>query len=157
MRTKQNPRPSFQEKLRIFQRLCRENGIKLTPQRLQIFREIAMDKSHPSAEDVYMRLERRMPTISRDTVYRTLATFERLGVIAKLQALDHRGRYDPNVAPHCHLVCTKCKTIQDFYWASFDKTEVPPETKKWGVVDSKYLELRGICKKCLKKNPRWID
>ena len=142
---------SARDKSKAFEGICRESGLKLTHQRLEIFKVLADAKDHPSAEDVYQRVKPRIPPISFDTVYRALALFERHGVIAKVHQLTDRTRYDPNTAVHHHIICMKCKEILDFNWPILDKMEVPQETKAWGSIKGKYLELRGICRKCLKK------
>ena len=142
---------SFPDKLRIFQEMCKKAGIRLTHQRLELFREMAVAKDHPSAEAIYERIRPKMPTISLDTVYRTLATFERHGIIVRMQALGERSRYDSNPSPHHHLVCIGCKRIQDFKWPLFDQTRVPAKIKEWGSVNSLHVELRGLCRECLKK------
>lgn len=140
-----------QDKFKALQGISRELGFKLTHQRLEIFHVVATAENHPSAEEVYKRVRPKMPTISFDTVYRTLAFFERQGVIDRVQHLDDRTRYDPNTSPHYHLVCTRCKKIQDLYWPTLDDLEIPEETSGWGEIKGKYLELRGICQECLDK------
>jgi len=144
------------DKIKGVEGICRGLGLKLTHQRLEILRELATAKDHPSAEDVYKRVKPKIPPISFDTVYRTLALFERIGVIARVQHLDDRTRYDPNTSKHYHMVCIKCKKIKDFTWPALDEMEIPEETKGWGTIRSKYFELRGICQECLegeKKEP----
>lgn len=91
-----------------------------------------------------------MPTISLDTVYRTLSAFEQHGFIMRTQVLDDRARFDADLSPHHHLVCARCKSIEDFHWEAFDKTEPPPSISKWGRIMNKQVALRGICNKCLK-------
>ena len=140
---------SGRDKMKVAEKICRGLGLKLTHQRLEILREMAIAKDHPSAEDVYKRVKPRIPPISFDTVYRTLALFERNGVIARVQHLDDRTRYDPNTSTHHHMVCIKCKKIQDFTWPALDGMEAPEETEGWGKIQGKYLELRGICRECL--------
>jgi Fur family peroxide stress response transcriptional regulator len=142
---------AVEAKLKTFRGVCKESGIRLTHQRLELFREIAAADDHPSAEDIYRRTRTRMPTISLDTVYRTLATFERRGVISRLQALGEKGRFDPNPSPHNHLVCVRCKKVQDFHWSAFGKLGLPSESKGWGRVESKHAELRGLCRECLRE------
>lgn len=143
---------SLPEKLKIFREMCKEAGIRLTHHRLELFREMAAAKDHPSAEDIYERIRPKMPTISLDTVYRTLATFERHGIIVRMQALGERSRYDSNPSPHHHLVCTECKRIQDFKWSQFDQMRAPAVIEgEWGSVNSLHIELRGLCKDCLRK------
>jgi len=55
--------------------------MKVTHQRTEIFRELAAGTEHPDAETVYQRVCKRVPSISRDTVYRTLSTLETKGLI----------------------------------------------------------------------------
>ncbi len=141
--------PDVQNKINEFEKICRSNGLKLTHQRIQIFSELASSSEHPSAESIYTRLISRYPSLSLDTVYRTLFTFEKLGIISKVQALDDRARFDGNPLPHHHMVCTRCKNIIDFYWPAFDDMQQPYETKKWGRVKSIQVELRGVCDSCM--------
>ncbi len=133
------------------QALFKKEGLKLTHQRLEIFREMTRAADHPSAEEIYRRVRPRIPTVSLDTVYRTLEMFVRMGVVAKVEVLDDRSRFDPNRAPHHHLVCTVCRRVDDFSSPGVDSMPAPPQAKKWGKVLSSHLELRGICRDCLKK------
>jgi Fur family peroxide stress response transcriptional regulator len=144
-----NKNPDFQNKLDTFEKICRDNGLKMTHQRLQIFSELASSAEHPSAESIFKGLVARFPTLSLDTVYRTLFTFEKLGIISKVQAIDDRARFDTNPLPHHHIICTKCKNIVDFYWPAFDEIQLPHETKKWGRVKSRQVEVRGLCDRCM--------
>ncbi len=140
--------------IQAFRRTCREAGLKVTHQRLEILREITAARDHPSAEEMHQRLRERMPTLSLDTVYRTLATFDRHGIIAKLEGPDGRARFDGNLAPHQHLVCTACKKIQDFSWPGFDEMRPPSDTDSWGEVRDKRVELQGICAECRRRKRR---
>ena len=143
----------LQAKLDRFGAMCRQKGYRLTHQRLEIFRELAKDSRHPSAEDIYRRIARRFPTLSLDTVYRTISTLEQIGVIKRVQVLDNRGRFDANVAVHHHLVCKRCQRVEDFYWPSFDQLNVPKPLAAWGNLESKHVELRGFCRRCAGKSP----
>ncbi|MEW6238179.1 MAG: transcriptional repressor [Candidatus Omnitrophota bacterium] len=138
------------EQLEKFAASCRNCGIKVTHQRLEIFREIAPAADHPSAEDIYNRVKIRIPTISLDTVYRTLALFEQCKIISRVHPLDDRSRFDPNTNTHHHFICVQCKKVCDFYWPDFDRFHLPQETEEYGVIQSKTVELWGICRDCLK-------
>ncbi len=137
--------------LETLRSICRKSGIKLTPQRLEIFKEISEAEDHPSAEALYARLKKRMPTISLDTIYRTLATFERLGLIKKVHVLYDQARFDPDTDSHHHFICTRCKKIIDFKWPEFDAASPPKETGSFGKIFVQQAELRGLCNSCLKK------
>lgn len=134
--------------LEAFARRCRERGLKLTHQRLEIYRELASDLSHPSAEEIHTRLAPRLPTLSLDTVYRTLTTLEQHGLISRLEVLDDRARFDANLEPHHHLVCIRCRRAVDLAWPQVDRLEMPAAAAGWGEVASRHLELRGVCAEC---------
>ena len=141
----------FQKILEEFKKICESFGIKLTYQRLEIYRILLEAKDHPSAEDIFSRVQKKVPTISLDTVYRALATFEKFGLVRKFYSLDEKARFDPNVSPHFHLVCIKCHKITDFHWSELEKKSLPSVAQEWGEIKERYLELRGVCKDCLKK------
>jgi Fur family peroxide stress response transcriptional regulator len=130
---------------------CRRLGLKLTHQRLEIYKVLAAEASHPSAEEIHNTLRHTMPTLSLDTVYRTLITFERHGLIRRLEVLDDRARFDANLRVHHHMVCTRCRSAVDFHWPLIEELDVPTETDGWGEIESRHVELRGICKSCLQK------
>ncbi len=139
------------DRLRRFEETCKKHGLRLTQQRLLIYRILAGNTNHPTAEDIYKKIHKRHPTISFDTVYRTLRTFEKYGIISRVHILDDKGRFDTNLEHHAHIVCTQCKRITDLPWEAFEKLKLPRGTKQWGEITTKYVELRGICSACLKK------
>ena len=145
-------KPPIAEQLDRFQEACRSCGLRVTQQRLEVFKELARMEEHPSVEDIFMRVRRRLRTISLDTVYRTLATFEEHGLAHRVQGVDSKARFDTNSIHHHHLVCEKCQRIEDFYWPDFDQITPPGETRRWGEVDTRHAVLRGICKECREKN-----
>jgi Fe2+ or Zn2+ uptake regulation protein len=67
---------------------CREHGIKATHQRIEIVRELASTEDHPDAESIYERVQERIPTISLDTVYRTLRLLEDNDIISRVGSMD---------------------------------------------------------------------
>ncbi len=139
------------QQLDKFKQICDEAGIKLTHQRLEIFREILSSKDHPAAEIIHRRLQKKMPTIAIDTVYRTLATFDELGIVKKLHVMGERTLFDANLDQHHHFVCTRCKAVEDLYWPEFDSTILPKSFNGVGQIQSRHLELHGLCKNCIKE------
>lgn len=128
----------------------REAGIRLTHQRLEICREIAAADNHPDAETVYVGVRKRVPTISLDTVYRTLWKLRDLGLIDTLGIPHERIRFDGNTNPHHHFVCTRCGQTRDFYSDNFDQLAIPEEVAAYGIVEKTQVEIRGTCLKCSK-------
>jgi Fur family peroxide stress response transcriptional regulator len=139
-----------EERLAALVAACRRRGLKITPQRLEIFRELSGGTGHPSVEEIYDRIHTRMPTVSLDTVYRTLAMLSEAGVISRVEVLDDHSRFDANPEKHHHFVCVRCKRVEDFYWPDFDGLALPPDVKRLGEAQSPQVEVRGICSACLR-------
>lgn len=123
-------------------------GLRLTQQRLSIYRALEASSAHPSCEDLFQSLRPSMPSLSIDTVYRTVGTLEQAGMIRKLVSLDGVQRYDANLAHHHHFVCERCLGVSDIVWDAFDSFPVPESLAKWGTVRSCQVEFRGVCVKC---------
>ncbi len=132
-----------------FQDACRKAGLRLTPQRLEIFRELAAAKDHPTAEILHQRLSWKMPSLSLDTVYRTLGTFASHGLINKVETVESQARFEVAQLLHHHLICQQCKEIIDFQWQFIDQAPLPDEVHAWGRVERRNLVAYGTCSKCL--------
>jgi len=137
-----------ERRIQAFVRTCRRQGMKVTHQRLEIVRELATSGEHPDAETVYQAVCRRVPSISRDTVYRTLATLEVEGLIRKVSPLVEKARYDANTDHHHHFICTVCGLVRDFYSEDLDSLAIPKSVEALGQIESAQVEVRGICSAC---------
>jgi len=135
-------------RLARFEAECDRAGIKLTHQRLEVFREVAGSEEHPDAETVFRSVRERVPTISLDTVYRTLWLLEDLGLVTTLGPKRERTRFDANMESHHHFVCERCGMIRDFESDEFDALEVPEDVAGIGSVDEMHVEVRGLCNEC---------
>src|SRR5689334_2817028 len=91
----------------------RAAGLKLTPQRMAIVKELASDETHPTAQEIFERLQPGLPTMSFATVYNTLGALSEAGLCAAMSLSPGSGRFDPNMAPHHHLVCDVCGAVRD--------------------------------------------
>jgi Fur family peroxide stress response transcriptional regulator len=140
-----------ERRVQAFVQTCRRRGMKVTHQRMEIFRELAASVEHPDAETVYQAVCRRVPSISRDTVYRTLATLEVEGLIRKVSPLVERARYDANSDRHHHFICTVCGLVRDFYSEDLDNLPIPPAVTTLGEIESAQVEVRGICSACAQR------
>ena len=144
--------PLLQEQLEQlmdqFMSACRKAGLKVTHQRTEIYRHLLLIADHPSAETLHKRLLPTLPTISLDTVYRTLTTLEQHGLVARIQTAESQARFEAVYAPHHHLICSKCKQVMDFHWPAIDQLELPANVNQWGAIDSKTIVMYGVCSIC---------
>lgn len=141
----------IEERLRAFEQVCRDAGLRLTYQRQEIFRELALRPDHPSAETLHQRLRERIPTMSLDTVYRTLATFAGHGLVNRIETVENQARFEADIGCHHHMMCIQCKEIIDFQWPAVDEAALPDVVGAWGRVEAKSVVVYGICRKCMEK------
>lgn len=139
------------KKLVDFEETFRAAGLKMTHQRMIIYREILAAGDHPSVETLFARVRAKIPSISIDTVYRTLATLGEYGIITRIQTSAGHARFETESAAHHHLLCTRCQRLTDFTWKSFDGMSLPPEMDGWGKILGKKLVIEGVCRACLEK------
>ena len=140
-----------EQRMQHFETICREEGIKLTHQRIEIFREVAQVGDHPDADQVFHRVRDRMPTVSLDTVYRTLWLLKDLGLVVTLGSSREPTRFDANLNSHHHFVCGRCGSTRDFYSNDLDNIKLPDSVGSLGEIEATHVEVRGICRECLEK------
>jgi Fur family transcriptional regulator, peroxide stress response regulator len=139
-----------QRRLEKFKSSARRLGIKLTHQRLEIFREVAASMDHPNAESVLRAVQPRMPTVSLDTIYRTLWLLADLGLVTTLGPRRETVRFDANLSHHNHYVCTRCGLARDFTSAELKGLRIPGSVRDLGSVVTIHIEVRGVCNRCAK-------
>jgi Fur family transcriptional regulator, peroxide stress response regulator len=135
-----------------FKATAQVGGIKLTHQRLEIFREVASSLEHPDAETVYRAVHARMPTVSLDTVYRTLWMLSDMGLVSTLGVRRESVRFDANPRKHHHYVCIRCGLTRDFESDQLHALCLPDTVKVLGSVLSTHIEVRGVCDRCANKS-----
>jgi len=126
----------------------RDAGLRLTHQRLEIVRIIAAADTHPDVETVYGAVRKRVPTISLDTVYRTLATLADRGLITRVMFTAGPARYDANPARHHHFVCTRCGLVRDIEDSGLDAIGATAEVTRIGRPVTVTVQFRGVCATC---------
>lgn len=137
----------LQKRLERFQDQCREKGLRVTKQRQEIFRTVAESREHPSAETVFSSVRKNMPNVSLDTVYRTLASLEEMDLLTRV-GLSSKARFDGDLRPHCHFVCTRCGEVYDIFPQKGEELTLPSGAQELGEIKQINLQFRGICKKC---------
>lgn len=140
-----------EQRMGHFETVCRSEGVKLTHQRIEIFREVARSGDHPDAEQVFMRVRKRIPTVSLDTVYRTLWLLNDFGLVVTLGSSRERTRFDANLSSHHHFVCSQCGYIRDFCSTELDNVNLPDSVDSLGEIEATHVEVRGVCRNCLEK------
>lgn len=131
---------------------CRQNGLKVTPQRIAIYRVLRESPDHPSADAVYRKMASTCPTISFDTVNRTLLTFAGIGIIDTVESYAATRRFDTDTTQHHHMHCVQCGQITDFCDPLIDAVTVPEEVALHFTVLGSRMVVSGICRSCSEKS-----
>lgn len=138
----------LEKKLNIFKDICYREGLKITPQRLAIYKELISSFEHQSASNLYEKVKKYFSNISLDTVNRTLIIFNKIGLIGVVEGSGGSKRYDSKLEPHHHFRCIRCDRIIDFYNKGYDDIEIPAEFKTKFIVTRKRVNLEGVCDRC---------
>lgn len=141
------PPQELRARLASFESECRARGLRVTRQRLEVFRAVAASREHPSAEVVLQLVRKTLPNVSLDTVYRTLSSLEQMELLTRV-GLSAKERFDGDLRPHAHFVCTRCGEVYDVFTAGMTLPEASQKACEWGEVKRVNVQFRGICKRC---------
>ena len=130
----------------------KERDFRLTPQRVELVRLIAVSEGHPSAAQLYAKIKSQFPTMSHATVYKTLALLKEMNQVLEIDLRDD-SHYDGNrPQPHPHLICMKCNKIVDGEM-SLDLESIKKLEKVSGyTILRPQVSLYGLCPDCKKES-----
>lgn len=136
-----------------FEKILKERGLKLTKQRLQIFKEIISKRGHFEIEDFVQRLKNKGVKVSRATVYRTLSILKDAGLVVEVVKFENKTYYEVGTKEHHdHLICLNCGKFIEFHEDEIEKIQEKVCAKyKFKPVYHR-LEIYGICENCNNKN-----
>ena len=125
-----------------------ETSLRLTKQRQIILESLRSVTSHPTADEVYEMIRKRMPNISLGTVYRNLEILSDKGVIQKLDVGGSKKRFDGKVETHSHLRCTECGRVDDVdFQADHSLEEKVAALTEYKIIKHS-LQFIGVCPAC---------
>ena len=125
--------------------------LKYSRQRECIREYVRSCKEHPTADSIYGKMKEEFPNISLGTVYRNLSLLVELGEITKISVDNGPERFDSNIKPHSHFVCTYCHCIQDMDLPEIDGLVKKASKDFRGKISSHRTTFYGICKHCLEE------
>ena len=133
-----------------FKTVLRKEGLKITPQRVAVLKEIIKDKGHRESEEIYFAIKSSKTHVSRATVYRTLDILVQNNFVRKLNIGDGRERYESkiNSLHHDHLICEICHNIIEFVDQDIEKLQDEIANKYQFSLTRHVHQLFGICKEC---------
>ena len=134
-----------------FRRVCEKAGLAVTHQRQIIYDVLTSIDGHPSPEEVYARVKRRIPSISLATVYKNIHLFIESGIFQQVSVHHGSMRVETNQAAHHHLVCTECKSIVDIDAEVLGLSEIEHRLPSGFLVQRLSVDVLGLCEACQKQ------
>lgn len=125
----------------------REEGFRITPQRVAILDYLLRTDDHPSAEYIHKIVRRKYPMVSLSTVYKTLDLLKEKKLVNEIE-VDGETRFDAHTDAHVNLVCMKCGKIDDLDEDSLDSIKERAAKKSKFLILKGNFELFGYCSKC---------
>ena len=135
-----------------------QENLRMTHQRAIILEELRSVTSHPTADELYALVKKRLPRISLATVYRNLETLTQAGMVSKLAIRGRQKRFDGNLSLHDHITCTVCSRIDDIFPGEDDAQAAPlPPVKLGYKLSEMRVHYYGICPECQRKMQNAAD
>lgn len=132
--------------------MLRENGFKVTPQRLAVYEALLATKEHPNAETLFTMLQPKYPTMSLATVYKTIEVLAKMGIVKVINTGEDYFRYDADISDHAHIKCTLCNKVKDIYASNTLKLISDVEKNTGYNINSQQIYFFGMCPECQKKS-----
>jgi len=120
----------------------------ITSQRKIISDYLKNVTSHPSAEEIYLEVKKKLPRISKGTVYRNLNVLKERGEIQNIFASE--SHYDGDISSHAHYICQKCGMIFDIFEDCRNCKILKHKRTKVGKINQYQINFYGYCKHCQK-------
>ncbi|MGH4123034.1 MAG: Fur family transcriptional regulator [Clostridium sp.] len=130
--------------------IFREKKLKLTPQRIAVYKYLKSTKEHPSAEVIYKALQPTYPTMSLATIYKALKTLVGVELIIELNVGEGNFRYDGNMASHPHVQCISCGRVDDIEGICFSNLNEDVKQYTTYEVLANKIYFYGLCENCKK-------
>lgn len=124
---------------------------RATRQLTAVYQSLQGDHTHPSADEIYRRVRKKLPRISLGTVYRNLQRLVEEGRIRTLLLGERVARYDPVVSNHDHFICQACGRVVDVFLERDRRVNLTPLVRAGFAVTTHNLTVHGLCQACVEK------
>jgi len=141
------------DKKQLFIDYLSRQGLKSTRQREIILDEFLRYGSHPSTEELFLRLRKKHSGIGYATVHRTLKLFSDCGIAESRDFGDGQTRYESTTGEehHDHLICKGCGKIVEFEDPHIEELQAQIARKYGFLLLSHRHEIFGLCAACQEK------
>ncbi|RUT73014.1 Fur family transcriptional regulator [Ancylomarina longa] len=122
-----------------------KNNIRPSMPRTRIYKYLLEHRNHPTVDTIYKALQSELFSLSKTTVYNTLALFTDKGLVRAIGIEDKELRYDADLHTHGHFKCVKCHAIFDF---ELDLDTINLQGLSQFIAEDYHLNVKGVCRNC---------
>lgn len=128
--------------------------LRMTQQREIILDELNRFQGHPSADELYEKVRKRLTRISLATVYRNLEILAEEGLVSKIEISGRQKRFDHELESHSHVYCLECHRVDNMEFDQPFQLDASPEDVGGYAIEGYRIEFKGICPDCQKKKDK---
>lgn len=125
---------------------------RMTRQRLVILETLCGLHSHPTAEELYEMVRRKLPNVSLGTIYRNLDVLTRSGRVRRLDTRGTQARFDAETDPHHHVRCQICGRVDDVAVTPGTEIRRPKKSENGFEILGHRIEFDGLCPDCRRQS-----
>jgi Fur family peroxide stress response transcriptional regulator len=125
-----------------------QKGFRFTAQRREVYDALLVKRDHPTAVDVFMRVQKKLPGISLATVYNCLETLTECGLVRAVNHDRQPSRYCANLEPHAHFFCEQCGAVYDVTPSDAETGVTGWQLPPGAIVSHHEISFRGQCGAC---------
>jgi Fur family ferric uptake transcriptional regulator len=129
----------------------RREGLRITVPRRQVINILAHTEEHLTAEDLHERIQKRTDGIHLATIYRTVETLVKAGLVDHIHLPHGSTTYHlvvGNDPSHCHAICTVCDRVIDLHPDLLDGVAAEVSRQHGFELNSRHAALTGRCRDC---------
>ncbi|OKH12941.1 Fur family transcriptional regulator [[Limnothrix rosea] IAM M-220] len=127
--------------------VMKNEGLRITPQRFAVYANLLRREDHPTVEQILEDVNADIPIASKASVYSALTILREVNLVREVLLDEGVTRYDANVNPHHHFVCSDCGAIHDLAWETFNCFDLS-QLSDGLQAESYEVTVKGLCQSC---------
>ncbi|GBF31940.1 peroxide stress regulator [Desulfocucumis palustris] len=136
----------MKQKYNLIANELRRQNIRLSHLRKKVLEYLCQNPNHPTVDEIYVKIHKEVPNLSRTTIYNTLHILIKAGLLRLINIEDNETRYDIATQNHGHFKCEECGAIFDF---NIDIDSFPIKELTGFKITDKNVYFKGVCPGCL--------
>lgn len=140
----------MKSELQVLQEYIRQRGLRRTPERERVLKEIFEIHGHFDVDELYLQLRHKGVKVSKASIYRALPLFIDCGLIREVAFTEGHWHYEHiyGHAQHSHLRCLACGELLEFEEPILTRLEELLGQKYHYRIKGHQLEVHGVCPAC---------